>query len=63
MVGLVKKEVALFSGDIASAFRLRILSLLDVFLPDVTRSAELTVFLAAVFLETMFTNYFFLRLF
>ncbi len=62
MLGLVEKEVALFSGDIASAFRFRVLLLLDVLLPDFTRFAMRAVFLAAVFLETAFLITFFLLL-
>jgi hypothetical protein len=33
-VGLAEKEVALFSGDVSSAFFLRVLLLLDVLLPS-----------------------------
>ena len=58
---LDKKEAALFSGDITSAFFLRVLLLLDVLLPLITFLFEET-FLGTDFLEDARLLIFFLRL-
>jgi uncharacterized membrane protein len=57
---LGKKEAALFSGDIASAFFLRVLLLLDVLLPLIVFFAE--AFLRTGFVEDARLLIFFLRL-
>ena len=46
--GLAKKEVALLSGDITSAFRFRVLLLLDVLLPLLNSFFEEAVFVAGL---------------
>jgi len=60
--GLDKKEAVLFSGDITSAFFLRVLLLLDVLLPEFTRFDFSTGFLAAGFFDAAFLITFFLLL-
>ena len=59
--GLAKKEVALLSGDITSAFFFRVLLLLDVLLPLFNFLFEEAV-LCADFLEDARLLIFFLRL-
>ena len=58
--GLDKKEAALFSGDIASAFFLRVLLLLDVLLPLIDFLSE--IFRRTGFFEDARLLIFFLRL-
>ncbi len=60
--GLAKKEVALLSGDITSAFRFRVLLLLDVLLLTKTRFVLRAGFSAAVFFAAIFLITFFLLL-
>ena len=61
LTGLDKKEATLFSGDITSAFFLRVLLLLDVLLPLIDLFNE-EAFLCSDFLEDARLLIFFLRL-
>ena len=62
LAGLAKKEVALLSGDITSAFFFRVLLLLDVLLLTITRFVLRAGFSAAVFFAAIFLITFFLLL-
>jgi hypothetical protein len=62
LCGLGKKEAVLFSGDITSAFFLRVLLLLDVLLPEGLLFLIIAGFLAAGFFEAALLTIFFLLL-
>jgi hypothetical protein len=57
-----KKEAVLFPGDVASAFFLGVLLLLDVLPPEAPRFFKASVFLAAGFFEAACLTIFFLLL-